>query len=278
VPWSTSGPVAGVDEGPAAGRPAGFSGAARPEHPPDRERPIGAAGDHEAGAVTAVFAHRGATATHRENTLEAFEEARRLGADGVELDVRRSADGALVIHHDAAIEGLGRVADLAVGSLPAHVPLLVEALEVCAGMIVNVEIKNSEGDPGYDPSEAISVATAAAIAEAGWSEQVIVSSFSPAAIEAARNADPHLVVGWLLEWTASGSECLAQAIGAGYGAIHPFVTQVDADLVATAHDAGVAVNVWTVNSLADLRSMADLGVDAVITDQVLDAIGAVRGA
>jgi glycerophosphoryl diester phosphodiesterase len=40
----------------------------------------------------------------------------------------------------------------------------------------------------------------------------------------------------------------------------------------------VAVNVWTVNSLADLRSMADLGVDAVITDQVLDAIGAVRGA
>ena len=57
--------------------------------------------------MTAVFAHRGCTEGFTENTLEAFAEARRLGADGVELDVRLTADGALAVHHDAEIPGLG---------------------------------------------------------------------------------------------------------------------------------------------------------------------------
>src|SRR5580693_8567760 len=93
-------------------------------------------------AMTAVFAHRGRTDGFAENTLEAFAEAKRLGADGVELDVRLTADGALAVHHDPTIDGLGPVADLTVPELPAHVPLLVDALTVCDGMVVNVEIKN----------------------------------------------------------------------------------------------------------------------------------------
>src|SRR5476651_1782318 len=99
---------------------------------------------------TAVFAHRGCTDGFVENTLEAFGEAKRLGADGVELDVPLTADGALAIHHDPAIEGLGPVADLSVADLPAHVPLLADALAVCEGMVVKVEIKNDPTDPGYD--------------------------------------------------------------------------------------------------------------------------------
>src|SRR5581483_725792 len=97
--------------------------------------------------MTAVFAHRGCTEGFVENTLEAFAEARRLGADGVELDVRLTADGALAVHHDAEIAGRGPLHELGVADLPAHVPLLADALGVCEGMVVNVEIKNAPHDP-----------------------------------------------------------------------------------------------------------------------------------
>ena len=111
-----------------------------------------------------VIAHRGAWARHRENTLEAFVEARRLGADGVELDVRASADGALVVHHDAEIPGVGGVARLTVAELPAWVPLVSAALDACAGMTTVLEIKNLPGvvkkpqhEPGIRPNRLLPV-------------------------------------------------------------------------------------------------------------------------
>ena len=110
--------------------------------------------------MTAVFAHRGCTDGFVENTIDAFVEARRLGADGVELDVRLTADGALAIHHDAEIPGLGGIARLKVADLPAHVPLLADVLAVCEGMVVNVEIKNAPQDPGWDAGEAVAPLTA----------------------------------------------------------------------------------------------------------------------
>ena len=115
--------------------------------------------------MTAVFAHRGCTEGFLENTVEAFAEARRLGADGVELDVRLTADGALAVHHDAVIADHGPVAELAVSQLPSHVPLLEDVLAVCDGMVVNVEIKNDPRDPGYDASESIAGVVASVLAE-----------------------------------------------------------------------------------------------------------------
>src|SRR6202044_3667286 len=102
---------------------------------------------------------------------------KRLGADGVELDVRLTSDGALAVLHDASIAGLGLVADLTVAELPAHVPLLADALAVCDGLVVNVEIKNDPREPGHDAGETVAALTAEAIAEAGWTDRVIVSSF-----------------------------------------------------------------------------------------------------
>src|ERR1700684_4013299 len=139
--------------------------------------------------MTAVFAHRGCTEGFTENTIEAFAEARRLGADGVELDVRLTADGALAIHHNAEIPGLGAIADLEVAELPAHVPLLGDVLAVCDGMGVNVEIKNAPQDPGWDAGEAVAALTAAAIEEAGWTSRVLVSSFQTATLRAGQAGD-----------------------------------------------------------------------------------------
>jgi glycerophosphoryl diester phosphodiesterase len=225
---------------------------------------------------TAVFAHRGCTEGFTENTLEAFAEAKRLGADGVELDVRLTADGALAVHHDPVIEGLGPVADLTVPDLPAHVPLLVDALTVCEGLVVNVEIKNDPGQPGHDPAEVVAALTAAAIAEAGWSDRVIVSSFQLSTLRAVQAADGRLPLGILWPFLADAAAGLAQAVAEGWSAVHPFVTGVDADLVQRAHGAGLAVNVWTVNARHHLEAFVGLGVDSVITDHLGEALSIAR--
>src|SRR5579864_5513808 len=108
-----------------------------------------------------VLAHRGGRGPWHENSLEAFTGALRTGADGVELDVRRSADGELVVHHDAEIPGAGLVGELRRHQLPEWVPTLGPALAACAGALVNVEIKNIPGDPGYDPGNRVSAGVAA---------------------------------------------------------------------------------------------------------------------
>jgi glycerophosphoryl diester phosphodiesterase len=231
--------------------------------------------------VTKVWAHRGCTEATEvapegltENTLEAFAEARRRGADGVELDVRLTADGGLAIHHDAEVPGLGPICELGVADLPAHVPLLADALGACEGMLVNVEIKNAPQDPGWDEGEAVAALTATAIEEAGWTDRVLVSSFQPATLRAVQAVDERLALGTLWGWSAEPGRALAEAAVSGFRAVHPFVTLVTADLVAQAHAAGLAVNVWTVNPPADLAAMVALGVDVVITDRLGDALDA----
>src|ERR1700677_257084 len=222
--------------------------------------------------MTAVFAHRDCTEGFTENTIEAFAEARRLGADGVELDVRLTADGALAVHHDAEIPGIGTIDQLEVADLPAQVPLLADVLAVCEGMTVNVEIKNAPQDPGWDPGEAVAALTAAAIEEAGWTARVIVSSFQPATLRAVLAADGRLALGVLWGFAAEVEPALAAAVEAGFAAVHPFVAAVAPPLVARAPAMGLAVNVWTVNAPDDLRAMVAAGVDTMITDRLAEAL------
>lgn len=222
--------------------------------------------------MTAVFAHRGCTEGPRENTLEAFVEARRRGADGVEFDVRRSADGALVVHHDAGIEGVGLICQTPVLSLPDYVPLLAQVIDACQDMEMNVEVKNHPGDPGYDPTGSLARAVAAELLEQGRLDGVVVSSFDVPTIEAVRTAEPGLAIGWLLGGLADLEASLATAVVAGYEALHPFFAGVTPGLVARCHQAGLAINVWTPNTDAELESVFALGVDTVITDRLSAAL------
>jgi glycerophosphoryl diester phosphodiesterase len=228
-------------------------------------------------SMTAVFAHRGRTDGFVENTLEAFAEAKRLGADGVELDVRLTSDGALAVHHDPLIDGLGPVAGLTVPDLPGHVPLLADALAVCEGMVVNVEIKNDPAQPGHDPAETVAAVTAAAIAEAGWTDRVIVSSFQASTLRAVQAADGRLPLGILWPFLTDMEAGLAQAVAEGWSAVHPFVTEAGPELVERAQGAGLSVNVWTVNARHDLAALVQLGVEAIITDHLVEALSIARG-
>ena len=107
-----------------------------------------------AGRPTRVIAHRGASRTFPENTLDAFRGAAELGAEWVELDVRRTSDRQLVVHHDATLPGDERpLASLTRAELPASVCSLTDALATCKqtspALGINIEIKSGRGEPGY---------------------------------------------------------------------------------------------------------------------------------
>ncbi len=224
-------------------------------------------------ATVRVLAHRGASRAARENTLEAFTLAAALGAHGVELDVHRTADGVLVVHHDAYAPGLGVLAEHSVAevrrTLP-HVPTLEAALDAGAGMLVNVEVKNLPGDADYDPDDHAAAATVELLRARGGRDDVLVSSFNLATINRVRELDPELPTGFLSVVGFDPLDAAGAAHHHGHGAVHPDVRSLVGPaaeaVVARAHELGLDVNVWTVNDPDEIRRLAAAGVDAVITD------------
>jgi glycerophosphoryl diester phosphodiesterase len=227
----------------------------------------------------AILAHRGSPDRPGgivENTLEAFARARQLGADGVELDVRLTSDGGLAIHHDPVVPGAGPVAELKVADLPPWVPLLPAALETCAGLTVNIEIKNLPGEPGFDPGDRVARDVVELVVAAGRVPDVVVSSFWPDTLGVVRTAHPNMATGLLLTSWFDPVAGLALALDQGCTALHPHVDLVDPGLVAEAHGAGLSVATWTVNDPSQLEVAAAAGVDTVITDHVVQAVRALR--
>ena len=227
--------------------------------------------------VPAVQAHRGSpdpVTGVRENTLDAFFRARRLGADGVELDVRRTVDGALVVHHDQEIPGVGPIHQLPSDQLPASVPLLAAALQACEGLDVNIELKNLPVEPGFDPDERMARDVAELVVVAGRATTVVVSSFWPGSLDAVRQDHPELTTGLLLASWSDPAAGMTQALELGCRALHPHASLVRGRLVADAHLAGLSLAAWTVNDRAQVEALSDLGVDTVITDDVSLALSA----
>lgn len=230
--------------------------------------------------MTAVFAHRGAHGECRENTLEAFRAAVALGVDGVELDVRRSREGVLVVHHDPTIGGRP-IAATPFADLPDYVPTLAAAMDELAGVRVNVEIKNSR-DPGegdYDESGRVVREVLDLLHDTDRVADVIVSCFDLATCARARDYDVDVAVAWLVD-APPLHEVLVRAHVLGLDAVNPHFRLVDPEVVDEARRWGLAVNAWTVNRARDLRAMLAAGVASVITDQparALDLVAAARG-
>ena len=216
--------------------------------------------------MPSVFAHRGLHLIERENTPGAFSAAVALGVDGVELDVRRSVDGALVVHHDPSVGGLV-IAQTLARDLPAHVAPLDEAMEHLRGVQVNVEIKNIQdpSEPTYDETGDFARQVLRFLDEGGWTASVIVSCFDLATCALVREIDEALSVGWLW-WDVEPSRALVAACEARLSAVHPHYSLVDKSLVRRARELGLDTNVWTVNRDDDIKAMASHGVSSIITD------------
>jgi glycerophosphoryl diester phosphodiesterase len=231
--------------------------------------------------MTLVIAHRGAARAERENTLAAFEAAARLGADWVELDVRRTPDGALAVHHDAEVAGLGPLCRLDGTERPPWLPELPAALDVCgdAGLGVNIEVKNLAGDLDYDESESLATAVAAMLMRrdrGGAGDRVLVSSFSLATVDRVRAVDAAIPTGLLTLPGLDQLGAIETAAVRGHVALHPHDLAVTPELIAAAHDGGLLVNVWTVDDPDRIRLLAGWGVDGVVTNVPDVAVDALR--
>ena len=223
-----------------------------------------------------MYAHRGASAVAPENTVEAFEMARSLGADGVELDVRRCLDASLVLHHDATLPDGRIIVETGRTDLPDTLPDLAIALDVCADMVVNIEIKNSPDEPDFDPDRAVVDAVVALLDERGRRDRVIVSSFHLPTIDRVKALDPAIATGYLTIIDPMPAEGIELAVAGGHDAIHPHDFTVDQALVELARSAGLALNTWTVDDPDRMVQLAEMGVDGICTN-VPDVARAVLG-
>lgn len=226
-----------------------------------------------------VIGHRGASRAHPENTLAAFRGAIEQRADGIELDVRRAADGALVVHHDDTLADGRRIVDLQQVELPAEVPVLAAALDVCTPLaVVNIEIKNWPDDADFDPTEQVAVDVVTLLEARGELDdgRNLISSFHLPTVDRVHELAPGLATAWLLGLVEDTGPLIERAASHGHVAIHPHHAFVNDELVARAHDAGLAVNTWTCDEPDRIRWLADAGVDAVVTnvpDLALAALG-----
>ena len=143
--------------------------------------------------IPRIVGHRGASATHPENTLAAFRAAKEAGADGIELDVRRTQDEVLVVHHNAHLADGRLISETQADDLPEAVPTLADAMMVSDDMWINIEIKNSPNDPDYDATHGISIAVAGLILAFDAEKRVLVSSFDISGVLRIREADPSVV-------------------------------------------------------------------------------------
>jgi glycerophosphoryl diester phosphodiesterase len=220
-----------------------------------------------------LLGHRGSPRAKHENTLESFQLALEAGLDGIELDVQRSLNGVLVVHHDFFLPD-GRLiaalndAEIMKFELPIglHVPTLEAVLSWAksAGAYVNVEIKSEAMVSDGRETETVRL-----IERLGMNERVIISSFNPASIVRVRLANARLETALLYDNEAGSPWYLEDAKLApvlGVKAIHPQHSLVTPELIARAKSRGWRVNVWTVNDLELGLKLLEMGVNALIGD------------
>ncbi|MDP3820107.1 MAG: glycerophosphodiester phosphodiesterase [Burkholderiales bacterium] len=228
-------------------------------------------------------AHRGAGKLAPENTLAAFRVGAAHGYRAFECDVKLSADGVLFLLHDATLErttsGQGTAGEqswndlslLDAGSWHSRafagepLPSLQAVAAYCQrnGFALNLEIKPT---PGVEAQTGRAVGLEATRLWAGNSLPPLLSSFSPDALQGARDTAPHLPRALLLDALREG--WFEQARGLGCVAVVTAFALMDADLVAQLHGVGMRALVYTVNEPAEARRLIALGIDGIITDAV----------
>lgn len=215
-----------------------------------------------------VMAHRGASRVEQENTIAAFHRAKQMGADAVELDVRLSHDRRMVVHHDPHLADGRVICRIKSDEIPAHIPQLHDALDACAGMWVNIEIKNDPNEPDFDDTEALAELVANHLRGRNESERWLISSFRRETIESMRRHIPEVATAWLTTIVdVADEESLADDLArSGHRALHPWVGGVTERLVDVFHSRGLTVNTWTCDDPVRMRELLDWGIDGICTN------------
>ena len=222
-----------------------------------------------------VMAHRGLSADAPENTLYAFSDAISVGADFIELDVQQTRDGVLVVMHDSNLKrttGVNKdiwdvdyadIQDLDAGSwfdpayANARIPTLEETLQfVDKRAKLNIEIK-----PTKHGSDTLEQDVADLITEYRYTDACYVTSFSYGSLKKVKEANPDIRTGYLMSVAYGQFYSLQYADAFSLNKV--FVTS---QVVNAAHQQGKQIFAWTVNSVSEVRSLSNLHVDSIITD------------
>ncbi len=243
-----------------------------------------------AGKQVQCVGHRGAAGLAPENTLGAFAKGIEAGVDAIECDVHLSADGALIVMHDPNVsrttDGTGDIPSLTLAELQKlnaaakfsggwptkePVPTLAEVLALAKGKVdVQIEIKVPAlgGYPGIERK------VAEAVAAAGMTEHVLVICFKLDTLRAIHAADPRLRTGYLVsestvpsQWLVSRSAMLDALQENEVGFLGSSAAFLSPELVQAAHERGLQVGVWTIDTAGDMRRFAAMGVDAITTNR-----------
>ena len=222
------------------------------------------------------FAHRGGGALAPENTLAGLRLAVAMGYRAVEFDVMLSADGTPVLIHDETVErttnGQGAVSELSDAVLfdldaggGERIPRFADTADFCVahGLLANVEIKPATG---HDEATAQAVAR---MTDQRWSTAAVkplISSFSLAALEIARDLAPGIPRGVLYEDVPADWHAELRRLGAV--SLHCDATRLSDAVLAEAAAAGVPVLCYTVNSENQAKILVDRGVSAMFTDRL----------
>ena len=220
-----------------------------------------------------AIAHRGDPVGALENTPAAFASAVSLGADMVELDLRRTRDGAIVVLHDQSLLRLWGL-DVSVGDLDwadvarlgagdVRIPLLREVLaEVSLPIMIDfVRREVVEG-------------ALATVDEARALERSLFVSGNVAALRLLRGLSSQARIG--LTWTETGAVPFALLAELGAECWNPTFGLVDAEAVAAVHESGLKVSTWTVDSRDDMELVRHAGVDAIVSNRVADLLRFLR--
>ena len=209
----------------------------------------------------------------RENTLPAFAAAVALGADMVELDLRRTRDGEIVVLHDQLLQrlwGVGAaVGDLDLGDLAAigegelRIPTLREVLGRIAVPLM-VDFTRREVVPG----------ALEAVRAAGALARALFVTGNLEALRLLRGTSAEARVG--LTWVEGPEPPLALLAELGAECWNPMFTLVTQAGVAAVHDAGMSVSTWTVDAVEDMARVVSAGVDAVVSNRVAELVAFLR--
>jgi glycerophosphoryl diester phosphodiesterase len=239
-----------------------------------------------------LFAHRGASGTAPENTLEAFAEGLAAGADRLELDVHQTSDGEIVVFHDETLErttnGRGLLRDhtlaelrkldagyhfrdesgrLAFRGKGVRIATLAEVLREFPEIPLNVEVKFDEGKTVEAFFDVVDQHDAR--------ERVLAAAFEDHIIQRLRQVAPDVVtslsaaevaqfVGGCLTETLDGYVPPGRALQVPPK--HEDVEIVTPFFIEMAHSFGMEVHVWTINDEAEMNRLLDLGIDGLMSD------------
>lgn len=226
---------------------------------------------------TAIIAHRGASRYAPQNTLAAFQLAMEQQADGIELDVRLSADGHLIVIHDASVRhttnGRGWVANMTLAELQKldagqgeKLPTLDEVFALVGDqMLINVELK-----PILRHTKLLAEKVAQTVHQFHLEQSVISSSFSPPALKALRQFAPEIPRGLLLPTGIFPARFAALAGRTlTYQTLHPDFHDVLGGVFTPERYPEHPIFTYTVNEEAEMRALFTVGVAGIFTDDPL---------